>query len=301
MSSDNKEKILEIIDNSNQHEWINAANMIEFALSWWASSVPVEQLERAEALKTLYSFANPFEKIKPSLEQIIQRLLNIGEPGPKLEEMVGEVQKSIFSIEQEIHATRERLKPMLEKEESLRIKTNEFQALTAQMAELTRLNSLAEEADSLRQQIEIIEKNFPPEVLEAEELENRFTHTSEKIVVITEKTLAKLTEKNQKLVKLLEIQTSELKLVAEEVAQAQDRYKTVSEDLQSRKDVLELYRDADRIVADALGEPVSTGVIQLLNQVDNLLHRSDQLLVVALEANENAKKLTPIPYTSGGQ
>lgn len=300
MTGEERSQIDEILADSSQPDWLTAARLMEAAFGWLVSSLPPDRLERVQAMKALLALTKSLESLNAGLNTLLPRLTAKAEPGPSLQEAARERQEQLKRLIQEMNQAQKQIGPLVEAEENLRIRAAEFEKLRERLEHLNRLKELAGGVDELKAQLQRMEERLPAEVHEAQQLETKLGAYLENLFILSEQTTAALEENYQKMVRILQQREVELQRISGQLLTAQERYRTVEEEFQERRDVLEFYLEADRIVAEALGEPPSGGMKQLLDHIEHLLQQADQLLKTAMDANQEAKKMTPIPYSSGG-
>lgn len=300
MKKDERQHICEIIADSTQPDWLTAIRLMEAAFNWLVSLLPADQMDRIQAMKALLGLTKSLENLNAGLSVLLPRLTGKAEPGPSLQDSARENHNRLKQLVQEMKQMQEQLKPLVEAEENLRIQTAEFEKLRERLDQLKRLQELASGVDELKEQVKRMEERLPADAFEAQQLEMKLGAYLEKLFILSEQTTTALDQKYRKMVHFIQQREVELKKITEELQAAQERYRTVEDDFQQRRDVLELYLEADRIVAEALGQPPDGGLNQLFDHIERLLKQADLLLKTTMDANEEAKKMTPIPYSSGG-
>ena len=300
MTPNQRQLIGEIITDSSQPDWMTAARLMEAAFDWLLSSLPAEPPDRIQAMKALLDLNKALKNLNDGLSALLPRLIAKAEPGPTLEESVRELHIRLKQLAQEMNQMQKQLKPLIEAEQSLQTQAAEFEKLRQRLEQMQKLEKLAGSADELREQVQRLEERLPPGAWEAEQWETKLGGYLEKLFILSEQTSAALDEKHRKMIHIIQQREADLKRIAGELQAAQERYRTVEDDFQQRRDVLEFYLEADRIVAEALGQPASGGLNQLLDHIEHLLQQADALLKTAMEANEEARRITPIPYSGGG-
>jgi DNA repair exonuclease SbcCD ATPase subunit len=172
---------------------------------------------------------------------------------------------------------------------------NQLRALIAEMEnEAQRWTALAGDLDALRNQLAALENALTPQQKEARQLEQQVQARARAMIQMREEQLQHLRKPLAALLAETDAREREFIQTSVEARQAQEKYEKFDLQYRQEKKVLELYLEADRKVAEALGG--SAEATQLLEHCRTLLGQADEVLARTIEARNQAMRPVTIGF-----
>jgi DNA repair exonuclease SbcCD ATPase subunit len=287
-------------DDHKRPEWRLAAEALELSVSWWSQAVASESVGRFDTMERLLALAHALDNARGILSEVLPEAKKQAEPmGQTLAELLEEGERGLIEVAEEINALHHELEPLEAQEGRLRALVGQRDSLERRIAELRHLETLADGVGELREQAEEIEANLPNGAHEAGLMEDRIERQARRLVTLSEERLGQIADEVREQLGRAEEGHHELRAAAAELAEARERLGGITSQLTERMEVIELYREADARIADALGGGSARDVGDILDRVESMLEQADRALALAIEANKQANALQPIGVTGG--
>ena len=166
----------------------------------------------------------------------------------------------------------------------------EYDVLLKTKDDLERWAALKDELAPLRQQVFALEQTLPKSAEEARSLEQQIGEQAGKIITLGDDLIGRLDVAVADQLRAVDTHVAQIEQLDNAMRASVERYAEADAVLASRYTALDLYRQADSAVAQAL--PDTSEVGQILDACQQLLAQADEALRKAIEAN--ARALTPL-------
>jgi chromosome segregation ATPase len=301
MAESHRAALTRLLADTSTEEWHIASQVLQQTFAWCATvATPTHLQDRVHALNFLFELqvalatGDQYLALLPALvEQAI--------PGQKLETVLEQQRTTLAKSAHELARLREQVEVQQRQEKKWQTEIAERATLEARRAELERLSRLAEEVETLRRQVAHIEQHRSAAEHEVEHLEAYLSEHTQGLIILSEQHLACLQEQIRTRLEQAASQEAELQHTIAEWRVAYARYEELEHVLTEHREILRLHQEADKLVADALGEiaPDVRNAQELLSRVQQFLEQADQILAKALEAHARANH-APALYVGGG-
>lgn len=301
MSESPTDALSRLLADPSPERWRIAAQVLYQAFAWCATAATPTQLsDRVDALDCLFEL----EKALMAGRAYLATLPDLMEQAMPGQTLASSLEQQRMKLDDEANALAH-LRTCLElyqlQEAQIQAQIAERGPLEARLAELERLSKLAEEVDLLRQQVTTVEQHRSDAERDVEHLEGCLHQDTQALISLLDRHLAHLREQTRISLHQASAMETDLQQVCAEWHAAADRYQELETVLADHREVLGLYQEADRTVAQALGGtlPDVQTAQDLLNRVQQFLEQADQILAQALEARDRASRVSRL-YVGGG-
>lgn len=274
--------------------------VLQAAFAWCAAAITSNRLVNQTHGEIVLILAELLQALKIGREYLstatpglLQRVV----AGERLKDAVQDHQSALEAGARELEQLHEALLSLSQREGQLRAQATEREALATRRAELEHLARLAEGVEELRRQVEALETHLPPAGREVEVLERHIEARAQRLIVLSERTLAHVGRSVRAALELAEQKERERYEVGAQLRSATERYKQAEIELATLREPLRLYLEADRVVAQALpGAQTARGI---LDEAERLLQQADQALQQVLAAHAKAQRLDRLSFSGG--
>ncbi|RRR73159.1 MAG: hypothetical protein EI684_09255 [Candidatus Viridilinea halotolerans] len=307
MADSHRTALNQLLTDSSSEEWQLAAQVLHQAFTWCATVTDLPSMEDPEvALDFLMSLKQAIQQGDAWLSTL-DALIEHAAPGQTLRHALDQRRAAVAAGAHQLSELSGTVAALQQAEAALRQQVGEREALVAQHAalearlpELQRLQRLAQEVDGLRSQVECVERNRSAAEEETEQLEAQLAQQTEQFLLLSK---AQMTHLRADVRALLPKAKQRHAAIAQTRRQWQEdaaRYAELDVVLQKEREVLSLYRAADQMIADALGDqPEVQSAQALLQKVGRFLEQADAILARVLEAQARAEEAQKL-FVAGG-
>lgn len=289
--------IVQLMQDTSLSDSTAAARAAAAALAGWAEAASNPQMARVDALESLYEMSQTLEQAQAALAATLPEIVRRAAPGKTLQERLAEGQYALGQGAAEVMRLKAEIEPLQQDEQALHLQAGEISSLQQRLEQLQHISALAAHAAALRQQVEALTQRLPPEAQEAGGLEERIDALSSRLIVLEDAALARLREQIRQGLTLAGQRETELRQAAQDLQSARQRYQKAEAALTpEHRQVLGLYQQADASVTRALPGAEAVRIEELVQSIEKMLTQADDALRLAVEANEKASRLTPLPY-----
>lgn len=292
-----------LLNEKNEHEDLTALSALKIAFEWCLETMTPEKLmqqRRPHILKSVFQLDDALQIGEELLNAVFApNVLSKAKLGKTVKDALQEKQEEIKSLRKDLSTVKREVKKLTQREEQAQKIVDDHTELQQHYQELEadieRLSQFTEgDVAQLRKQFEALQQRIPPQGQEIEQFEQQIQQSGEQFLLLTDTLLSQLSEKAKNAMQRADARKNELQETVKQIQDAQERYQAAEEQLTERKKILELYQNADREIAGAL--PNAEAANDLLDEVERLLHSTDQILKDVMEANSKARKLSEIGY-----
>lgn len=268
-----------------------APKALRTAFAWCTDAMTPDKLVQRSRVDILSILADLVKALNlgRSFLSAMPELLDQAVAGERLRQAIQGGEAAVVRGAEEIEQLRETLAPLSQQEEALRAQAAERDALMHRRAELERFVKLAEGVAELRQQVAELDKYLSLASPDIEQLEGQVEQKANRLVVVSEGTLANLGRSARNALELAESKERERREAEVQLRSAIERYRQANTELHKLNETLRPYSEADRAVARAI--PGAHSANEILDEVERLLQQADQALQQALKANGKPSSL----------